>query len=79
MALSVAAEEAFHAAIEAAYVMENMIKLWGRESYQALKAYDIYERYMEQYYDLTNDRHERFWNKHCLQEPWAASCRLYDC
>jgi hypothetical protein len=79
MALSTAAEEAFHAAIEAAYTMENMVKLWGRESKQALAAYDSYEAHMQRYYDLTRNPRERFWNKRCAKEPWSAGCRCYDC
>ena len=79
MALSTAAEEAFHSAIEAAYSMENMIKLWGRESQQALLAYEIYEGYMRLYYELTRNDRERFWNKRCHKEPWTPGCRIYDC
>ena len=78
MALSEAAEEAFHAAIEAAYFMEDMVRLWGRESAKALNAYDVYEMRMKKYYELTRSCHQRFWNKRCHAEPWAPGCRLYD-
>lgn len=78
MALSEAAEEAFHSAIEAAYHMEDMVKLWGRESEKALTAYAVYETRMEKYYELTRSYHERFWNRRCYMEPWSAGCRMYD-
>lgn len=78
MALSAAAEEAFHAAIEAAYLMEDMVGLWGRDDKRSVMAYGVYEMRMQKYYELTRNRRERFWNKRCHQEPWAAGCRLYD-
>jgi len=78
MVLSAAAEEAFHAAIEAAYAMEDMARLWGKDSEQVDGAYAIYEARMQHYYDLTRSNHERFWNRRCHKEPWAPGCRLYD-
>lgn len=78
MALSQAAEEAFHAAIEAAYVMEDMVRLWGRDNERSIAAYQVYEACMQKYYELTRNHHERFWSRRCYQEPWSAGCRLYD-
>lgn len=78
MALSEAAEEAFHSAIEAAYAMEDMVRLWGRESDKALMAYEVYEARMQRYYELTRSHHERFWNQRCYREPWSAGCRMYE-
>lgn len=79
MALSTTAEEAFHAAIEAAYSMEEEIKLWGRDSNRALTAYAVYEARMQHYYELAHGTREAFWGQRCVKEPWAAGCRLYDC
>jgi len=78
MALSAAAEEAFHAAIEAAYAMEDAVKLWGREDRRSLLAYETYEARMQKYYELTHNYRERFWSRICSKEPWLPNCRLYD-
>lgn len=78
MALSEAAEEAFHSAIEAAYAMEDAVKRWGRESATALTAYAVYDKRMQRYYELTRGYRERFWNRKCYREPWLPGCRNYD-
>ena len=75
MALSPAAEAAFHSAIEAAYVMQEL-GVGTEDKRLAEKAY-IY--WMEEYYVLSREHHRgQWWETMCKTDPSAARCRLYD-
>lgn len=75
MALSKAAEEAFHSAVEAAYAMQEP-SLSPEDRRLAEKAY---VHFMEEYYLLNTDhRRDQWWAIKCKTDPSAARCRLYD-
>lgn len=71
MALSPAAEEAFHAAIEAAYLMQAE---GASESAQSM-AHSLYQKHMRKY--LTETR-EQWWDEQCAKHPDAARCRCFE-
>lgn len=75
MALSPAAEEAFNAAVEAAYAMQEP----GLTAEDRKLAEKAYIHHMEEYYLLNADhRRDQWWAIKCRADPSAARCRLYD-
>ena len=73
MALSKAAEDAFHAAIEAAYAMQEP----GVTMEDRALAYKAYEHHMQQYY-WYKEQGEDWWEEECALSPDSARCKLYD-
>ena len=75
MALSKAAEEAFHAAIEAAYAMQEPgVSMEDREL-----AEKAYVHHMQQYYWFNGEgSREDWWDKECSLFPDSPRCKLYD-
>lgn len=75
MALSKAAEEAFHAAIEAAYAMQEV----GVSVEDRALAYKAYQHHMEQYYWYSGKGDtESWWDDECSKAPDSPRCKLYD-
>ena len=75
MALSQAAEDAFHSAIEAAYAVQEP-GIVTEDRRLAEKSYDYW---MEEYYLLSRDHYRnQWWEAMCKADPSAAQCRLYD-
>jgi hypothetical protein len=75
MALSKAAEDAFHSAIEAAYAMQEL----GVKAEDKRLAEQAYVYWMEEYYLLSKSHHrDQWWEAMCKADPSAARCRLYD-
>jgi hypothetical protein len=75
MALSKAAEDAFHAAIEAAYAMQEP----QASAEDRALAYKAYEHFMEQYYwHSGKEDSEDWWDRECSLFPDSPRCRLYD-
>lgn len=79
MKLSELAEEAFDKAVEAAYEMQDAQKEHGIESYQFNSAMSAYVKNLQQYYALTRDGRELFWEDRCKDRPWREECKIYDC
>jgi hypothetical protein len=73
MALSKAAEDAFHAAIEAAYVMQEL----GVSMEDRALACKAYEHHMEQYY-WYQEQEASWWDEECSLFPDSARCKIYD-
>lgn len=75
MALSKAAEDAFHSAIEAAYAMQEL----GVKAEDKRLAEQAYVYWMEEYYLLSRDHYRgQWWETMCKADPSSARCRLYD-
>jgi hypothetical protein len=75
MALSKAAEEAFHAAIEAAYAMQEV----GASVEDRALAYKAYQHHMERYYWFNGEgSREDWWDKECSLFPDSQRCKLHD-
>jgi hypothetical protein len=75
MALTKAAEDAFHSAIEAAYAMQEP----GIVAEDRRLAEQAYVYWMEEYYLLSKDHcREQWWETMCKTDPSAARCRIYD-
>jgi len=75
MALSKAAEEAFHSAIEAAYAMQEPSSS-EEDRRLAGKAYVLF---MEEYYALSKEHNsEQWWEAECRADASLARCRIYD-
>jgi hypothetical protein len=75
MVLSRAAEEAFHAAIEAAYVMQEP----GVSMEDRKLAEKAYTHHMQQYYWLNGEKDRGdWWDKECSLFPDSPRCKLYD-
>ena len=75
MALSKAAEEAFHLAIEAAYVVQEP----GISAEDKCLAEKAYKHWLDEYYFLSREHHrEQWWEAMCKEDPSAARCRIYD-
>lgn len=75
MALTKAAEEAFHSAIEAAYVVQEP----GISAEDKRLAEKAYRHWLDEYYCLSREHHrEQWWEAMCKADPSAARCRIYD-
>lgn len=75
MALSKAAEEAFHAAIEAAYAMQEP----GVSVEDRKLAEKAYVHHMQQYYWFSGaGSRDDWWEKECSLAPDSQRCKLYD-
>jgi len=73
MALSQAAEDAFHSAIEAAYAMQEP----EASAEDRALAYKAYAHFMEQYY-WHKEQDEDWWDGECVLFPDSPRCKLYD-
>lgn len=78
MSFSAEAERAFDDAIEAAYVMQEIEDLWGRECKELGEAFEDYKRAVARYYAITGGARERFWEEFCQRDPFCIECRMYE-